>query len=321
MVQSPDEAHYRLLAHRILAGKVVPFLGAGVNLCGRPDSVPFTLGRFLPSGRELAEYLAEINGYPDNDTTNLLRVSQYVDVMLGPGPLYQELHEVFDADYPPTPVHRMLAQLPGMIRDSNKRYFPLIITTNYDDALERAFAEAGEEYDLVTYIAQDPNGGLFRHSSPDGQARIISVPNKYDELRFDQRPVIAKIHGAVGRDAEDNDSYVITENHYIDYLSHTEISQLIPITVATRMCKSHLLFLGYSLKDWNLRVILNRLRDAGLGWKSWAVQPHPDQIEEKSWSRRDVDLLDARLETYIAGLTAALIEASTEASAVAQPVP
>jgi hypothetical protein len=51
------------------------------------------------------------------------------------------------------------------------------------------------------------------------------------------------------------------------------------------------------------------------------VQPHPDQIEEKSWSRRDVDLLDARLETYIAGLTAALIEASTEASAVAQPVP
>jgi hypothetical protein len=317
MVQSPDEAHYRLLAHRILAGKVVPFLGAGVNLCGRPDSAPFTLGRFLPSGGELAEYLAESNGYPDEDTTNLLRVSQYVDVMLGPGPLYQELHEVFDADYAPTPVHRMLAQLPAMIRNSNQRYFPLIITTNYDDALERAFAEAGEQYDLVTYIAQDPNGGLFRHSSPDGEARVISVPNKYDELRFDQRAVIAKIHGAVGRGSEESDSFVITENHYIDYLSHTEISQLIPVTVATRMCKSHLLFLGYSLKDWNLRVILNRLRDAGLGWKSWAVQPHPDQIEERSWFRRDVDLLDARLETYIAGLTAALLEAS----AVAQPVP
>jgi hypothetical protein len=317
MVQSPDEAHYRLLAHRILAGKVVPFLGAGVNLCGRPDSAPFTLGRFLPSGGELAEYLAESNGYPDEDTTNLLRVSQYVDVMLGPGPLYQELHEVFDADYAPTPVHRMLAQLPAMIRNSNQRYFPLIITTNYDDALERAFAEAGEQYDLVTYIAQDPNGGLFRHSSPDGEARVISVPNKYDELRFDQRAVIAKIHGAVGRGSEESDSFVITENHYIDYLSHTEISQLIPVTVATRMCKSHLLFLGYSLKDWNLRVILNRLRDAGLGWKSWAVQPHPDQIEERSWFRRDVDLLDARLETYIAGLTAALLEVS----AVAQPVP
>jgi SIR2-like domain len=320
MIQSPDEAHYRMIANRILAGKVVPFLGAGVNLCGRPESAPWARGQYLPSGAELAMYLAQRFDYPNEDTTNLLRVSQYIDVMLGEGPLYEGLHDVFDADYAPTPVHQLLASLPAMIRASasdKPRYFPLIVTTNYDRALERAFLEAGEAYDLVVYTAEGPNRGRFVHTGPEGQSEIIAVPNTYAELRFEQRPVIAKIHGAVGRSADD-DSYVVTENHYIDYLSHTDIAKLIPVTIASRMRKSHFLFLGYSLKDWNLRVIFNRLwGDAVVNWNSWAVQPQPDSIEERSWFRRNVELLDASLETYIGGLGAALLDASR----VTHPVP
>ena len=100
MVQSPDEAHYRMIAHRILDGAVVPFLGAGVNLCGRPEAC--AVGpRSVPAERRRARGVpcpAQVD-YPFEDKTNLLRVSQYVDVMLGDGPLYQELHDVFDADY------------------------------------------------------------------------------------------------------------------------------------------------------------------------------------------------------------------------------
>jgi SIR2-like protein len=318
MVQSPDEAHYRMIAHRILDGAVVPFLGAGVNLCGRPDSVSWAVGRYLPSGSELAAYLAQRADYPFEDTTNLLRVSQYFEVMLGDGPLYQELHDVFDADYAPTPVHRLLAQLPAMIRarvSAKPCRFPLIVTPNYDDALEQAFREAGEPYDLVVYLAEDPDRGRFLHSSPDGQSRVIPVPNTYNELRFDERPVIAKIHGAVGRGVEQRDSFVITENDYIDYLRYTDLAQLIPATVVSRMKRSHFLFLGYRLQDWNLRVILNRLRDAGVSWNSWAVQPEPDGIEERFWNRRNVELLDARLEPYVGGLAAALLDASTTTKA------
>ena len=313
MVQSATEPHYRMLAKKILAGAVVPFLGAGVNLCGRPESARFMPGQYLPSGAELAEYLAKRVDYPYPDTTNLLRVSQYLDVMEGAAPLYEVLHKVFDADYAPTSPHRLLASLPALIRarPAKTTFFPLIVTTNYDDALERAFAEAGEPYDLVTYLADGPERGRFLHSSPDGTLRVITVPNTYSELRFDERPVIAKIHGAVGREPEDRESFVITENHYIDYLSNTDIAKLIPIAMATRMRKSHFLFLGYSLKDWNLRVILNRLwGDAVLGYNSWAVQPQPDPIEERSWSRRNVWLLDIRLESYVDCLRAALEEAS-----------
>jgi len=45
-----------------------------------------------------------------------------------------------------------------------------IVTTNYDDALERAFQDEGEPYDPVTYINDDDrNRGLFRHILFDGE--------------------------------------------------------------------------------------------------------------------------------------------------------
>ena len=36
--------------------------------------------------------------------------------MLGAGPLYDELRDVFNVDYPPTPIHRFLAELPDELR-------------------------------------------------------------------------------------------------------------------------------------------------------------------------------------------------------------
>jgi hypothetical protein len=103
---------------------------------------------------------------------------------------------------------------------------------------------------------------------------------------------------------------VITENHYIDYLKQADTSRLIPVNVLSRMRNSHFLFLGYSLKDWNLRVILNRLRDAGIAWNSWAVQQKPDRVEERFWFQLNIELLNAELETYVQGLEAALLDPS-----------
>jgi hypothetical protein len=65
------------------------------------------------------------------------------------------------------------------------------------------------------------------------------------------------------------------------------------------------------MRDWNLRVILNRIWGAEeLDLKSWAVQREPDDpivktIEETLWSARgDVDLLYVPLREYVAGLAA-----------------
>src|SRR6266508_2672277 len=118
MPEPPSPAHYRTVVKAILEGRVVPLLGAGVNLCGRPEECAWGQGEYLPNGRELAEYLANYFEYPPTDVRDLARVSQYAAVISGSGPLYEELHQVFDADYPPGPLHRLLAEVPTILREN-----------------------------------------------------------------------------------------------------------------------------------------------------------------------------------------------------------
>jgi hypothetical protein len=194
-----------------------------------------------------------------------------------------------------------------MLRDYGDPRYHLIITTNYDDTLERTFDDAREPVDVVTYIAEGVDRGRFLHRDPDGKETVVRVPNRYDRLSLDERTVIVKIHGAVNRAEPERDSYVITEDHYIDYLTRADISSLIPVGLATRIKRSHFLFLGYSLQDWNLRVILHRIWGAQqLPYYSWAVQLRPETLEQQSWKQRSVDIIDAPLEEYIAGVRAAL---------------
>ena len=303
----PLDMHYKMVIKAITDGRVVPFLGAGVNLCGRPEGLAWSRRQFeyLPSGSELAEHLAEEFYYPEDKTQDLVRVSQYITVMQGSGPLYLALHDLFDGDYPPTLLHQFLATLPAALRE--KGYPPryqLIVTTNYDDLMERAFQAAGEPFDMVSYVAEGEQRGKFLHWPAEGETRLIERPNEYRGLSLDQRPVILKIHGAVDRVTAEWDSFVITEDHYIDYLTRTDISNLMPVTLVAKLKRSHFLFLGYSLRDWNLRVILHRIwGEQKLSWKSWAIQLHPDPIEEEFWSKRGVDILNVRLEEYVTALS------------------
>jgi hypothetical protein len=199
----------------------------------------------------------------------------------------------------------------------NKGYNPrylVHVTTNYDDVLERAFRDEKEPFDTLFYITDGEDQGKFVHVPPDGKPRAIDRPNEYSDVSPEKRPVILKIHGAVERNelqegrewsrtGARGDSFVITEDHYIEYLTHTDVSALLPVFVAAKLKKSHFLFLGYGLRDWNLRVILHRIAGSQkLGYRSWAVQRNPDQLDEKFWAKRDVEVLDLDLGDYIAEL-------------------
>jgi hypothetical protein len=304
-VHEPLESHCRKVAKAMARGQVVPLLGAGANLCDRPPDVRWDVDRFPPSGSELAAMLADEFGYPLEDRTDLVRVSEYVDLTSGEGPLYDCLRDVFDAEYPPNSLHRFLAGLPASLeRAGHKRRPQLVITTNYDDILERAFREAGEPYEVVVYMAGGPDRGHFVHVAPDGERRVIERPNEYTGLTLDERSVILKIHGAIDRGDGTFDSYVISEDHYIEYLTHANLSQLVPVSILARVRRSHFLFLGYRMRDWNLRVMLHRLwRERDRGYRSWAIQRDPDVVDSELWDRREVDVFDVALGEYVGELT------------------
>ena len=331
-------AHARMVMEAMLVdGQVVPLLGAGVNLCGRRPDQGWRHGESLPNGQELAALLArKVPDYPPAVLNDLLRVSQCVDLKRGWKALYGTLHDLFDADYPPTDIHRFLATIPKLMatleRPPRESHL-LMVTTNYDDVLERAFTEADEPYDLVWYVARGDNIGKFMHQPPGGEPVVVRDPDQYvGQLDLSQRSVILKIHGAIDRADGENDSYVITENNYIDYLTRTDIRRLIPKGLAAKLRNSSILFLGYSLRDWNLRAIFHRVwQEEKLGWTSWAIRrpldPVPAELaddpdahelhrqselesdlEEAFWDNRGVDIFDVDLAVYAVALRQAAME-------------
>lgn len=302
-MSADSDVHYTLVCQQLAKTRVVIFLGAGVNRCGRPPA--WEPGHTLPDGGELATHLAAEAGYPGSDKENLLRVAQYYLAMLGSGDLYEKLHTLFDVDCSPTPVHEFLAWLPSALREQGSSDdFPLIVTTNYDDALERAFDEAGEPFDVLVYEVE-PRGRLI-HYPPGGEGRPIPEPNK-SGVSTRERPVVLKMHGAINRRDSGGDSYVIAEDDYIDYLTHADLPSLVPVTLSEKLTRSHFLFLGYSMRDWNMRVVLQRIWDQQKHtYESWAVQLDPQLWDKKLWDRRSVEIFDIRLEEYIAELRAHL---------------
>lgn len=294
--------HYREICRPLLQGRVIPFLGAGVNLYDRGDE-PFIPCRHLPSAHELTKHLVELCRYPADEPLDLMRVSQYASVMISPRFLKDELHQLFNHEYPITPLHHLLASLPALQRrmKPQKPRPPLIITTNYDDVLERAFDTAGEPYDLVFYEIQEHGGGGFHHRDSTGEVRPISKSKPPTLLR--ERPVILKIHGTVvaGKDSGENDSYVITEDHYIDFMAGRDILTLLPASLRELLMdrETSFLFLGYGLRDWNMRVVLRRIaREKDMTGRSWAIEKYRRDVDKKFWGG-EVTIVYSGLKEYI----------------------
>ncbi|PBB45599.1 Sir2 family NAD-dependent protein deacetylase [Mesorhizobium sp. WSM3866] len=109
--------------------------------------------------------------------------------------------------------------------------FPVIYTTNYDRNLEVAFEIHGRAYVKVA------------------NARDVSKARR-------DVACIVKFHG----DFDDDSSLVLTETDYLDRLSFDS-----PLDVRFRSdaLGSTVLFVGYSLSDLNIRLLLHRL------WQTW----------------------------------------------------
>ena len=195
----------------------------------------------------------------------------------------------------------------------------LIISTRYDLGLERAFEAAGEEVDVVTYVASGPNRGKFWHKAPGEEPRPIEVPNTYaTELALERRTILLRLHGAVDPFPDRAwESFVITEDDYIEYLGRSDLVSAVPVALAAHLRRSHFLFVGYEMVDWNLRLVMHRVwGDRPLAYRSWALDPEPTALDAAFWRRFDVDVLDVEPDAYVE-----LLERRLEAVAVSLSSP
>lgn len=289
---------YGTILGELLVGKAIPFLGAGASRVGYVDGA----AGFLPSGGALAEMLAQDARFPSRDLRDrqdLAKVASYYVDGSNRDALRRRLRGVFREDGSTcNALHRLLARIAPsaeQLEADTSRNYLVIVTTNYDTLLERAFQEAGKPYDLAVYPADNAE---YRNAMlwwPYGASEPNTIrPNQLDEDEIGRNNLIYKIHGSVRPEAK-WDSFVITEEDYIQFLSR--MSSAVPAAFKRHFSAREFLFLGYGLRDWNMRVLLKEVTTSSK--ISWAILKEPSAFEERIWRRRNVDIYDVALEEFI----------------------
>jgi hypothetical protein len=297
----PDSAHYETMVKcMVQEGTVVPVLGSRARGA-------------LPDAEQLAAHL-EARFKLGSGSRDLAQIAQHIAVAEGPSFLHRAIKDALRQERDPDHVHRFLARLPKRLAELGRpARYQMIVSTNYDAALERAFEEEGEAYDLAVFVANGRDRGSFVHVPWRGEPCMITEASRYREFPIDpydelERTVIVKVLGsAEGGEGEYrwDRSYVLTEDQYIDYLVTDQIASVVPLQILNKLTSSHCLFLGYVMRDWSLRVFLKRIwRGRPLEDKSWAIEHEPDALEKDFWHSIHVELLSASPHDYVTELEA-----------------
>lgn len=173
----------------------------------------------LPGWRELEKQMKTEAGLEGD--YGPLRTADCCRDYLGANRFYKFVEEAFRIDAEPTRLHRRLSTLPVNI----------FITTNYDTLMEEALVRARGK-DKVNILA---NGNVHRWRDVDAYGHSTWV---------------LKIHGSI---TESPSGIVIGERDYLDF---SENYPHVVSCLSDLFAKNSILFLGYSLSDWNIAQVL-----------------------------------------------------------------
>jgi hypothetical protein len=228
-----DEEVWVTLVESVVERECTPFLGAGVAW---PD---------LPTGRALAEALADEYGYPLADRANLPRVAQYLASVYRPPFARRQVRNKIVAKQDEFKKSTG-EEFPNNYRILASLRLPIYLTTNYDDFLTRALTAAN----------RPPNVEVCRwnnrlHEKLGGYSRHEPTVNE---------PLLFHLHGEVS----DASSLLVTDDDYIEFtVSLSQRAQgrnaIIPHRIRRALSDTTLLFVGYSLEDWNFRVLMRQI--------------------------------------------------------------
>lgn len=272
-----DDQYLKLIFNAIESGKCLAFLGAGASCCFYNQNQEEVPG--LPTGIQLAESLAKECGYSINGKyLELPKAAEYF-VYTRSGDR-QQLEKLIQRELTtgckPRPIHTALAQL-----------FPIkiIITSNYDTLFEDEAKRYGRLLDKSYYKRNGSQNALY----------LGKVYN------FEEKDLILyKMHGCI----DEPKSIIISESDYIRYLANLKDPDrgMPDYFWKTMIPQSILLFLGYSLEDWNFKVIwegvLSNQRNLNTQIASYALVKESDPFKKTFWEGRNIKILDYDLTEF-----------------------
>jgi len=215
----------------------------------------------LPSWGELIEHMArELDFDPAvlvGPGADYLQVAEFYKLRKGS---IGDLRSWMDRSWNVTDERLLGSKVHRQIVDLD---FPLIYTTNYDSNLERAFRLQGHNVSKIASVVDIAD----------------AKPNHTHVVKF---------HG----DFSDDNSLVLTES---DYFERLEFESPLDQKLRSDVLGRSILFVGYSLKDLNLRLLLYKLKRTWDGTtyaerrpRSFIFLVRPDIVQEEVLESRGV---------------------------------
>jgi hypothetical protein len=271
-----------VVGEAVRARRCILFLGAGVH-APPPEGSPFAypVAQRPPIGAELSRTLAAECGFaerfPAEDPGNLQRVALAYEIDSSRSRLVDAITAAVEVGTQPSPMVRALARLD----------FPIVITTNYDALFEQALRDEGKRPRVSVYEPEDEPTTDFDDESAHS-------------------PVIYKLHGDVAH----RESLVVTDEDYIQFvlrMSDKDPYDPIPLSLKHFLKRWTTLFIGYSLLDYNLRLLFKTLRwriDPAKIPDTYSVDRQPDALILDVWQsqRRYVKFIAQDVWSFVPAL-------------------
>ena len=241
-------------------GNVQLFVGSGLSKGLYPDS------------KQLQRRLLDEPIYADGRQTTLQAVlgeptevsledvAEFYELYQGPDALLRMIKKVYGAYKRPVDIHANLWKLP---------FARWIYTTNFDCLIENALGRPKQSPEVITHGTE-----------------ISDISRN--------RRVVFKPHGCARRSTS-RQEFVLTRNDYLNY-SHRHTLEMLKTLydISTRV----FLFLGYSLRDLNMRhIITEASRIANV--KSYAVLRDTLGPEARYWQKLGVTLIQQDADEFV----------------------
>jgi SIR2-like domain len=208
-METINKEHFKTIRKAIENNKLAVFVGSAVSFDSK-----------LPSWGELIESMTkslELSG--NND---YLKIAEHYYLEYGRNTYYNKINDFFPSGSQPNDLHDLILSLKPQH----------IVTTNWDDLLEKSISKKGELY--------------------------FTVATDHELASSPSSKLLVKMHGDLS-----HRNIVFKES---DYLSYSDSFPLIENFVKSLFSTHVVIFIGYSISDFNLNQILkwikNRTNDA-----------------------------------------------------------
>lgn len=293
---SNNKTNYTALTDRIQRGEIVLFIGSNLMQAD---------GQNTTEEKLLADLLAKKVGYSEFNGS-LSSIAELYQMLpeFGRKSLLNELDTALPS-YNPDPSLEQ-AQNPSRIKfyeSLAKIEAPLVLISSvYDNLLEQTFLKAGKKFaELSSIINRSDDYDIghvvvrYSDSQPENKApEKVYIEEELSRLRLLEEgySLIYKIRGTSAQ----SDALTLAESNYFTFARYGE--KIIPAYLARQFRDRGFLFLGFSPKSWEDRLLVNILL------KKRQHSPEPcytigttlDKMEAAYWDSCNVKEYQANLQ-------------------------